>query len=187
MSRMCEELELYFDNEEFSDVTFRVQGKTIHAHRLVLASASEYYKKMFSLGFRESAASSSGRDDAIEILDCSYESFCDVLKYIYSGRLPNLETDFSEGYGKFGGQCGEEDFEERRMGNSQLQKACEILELADQYMLDHLKQVIERLLSNEVNPDTWSILLSHGRHCNADQLVALCEYFSRNSPESISA
>jgi len=42
------------DNEELCDVTFRVEGKTIHAVRALLAARSGYFRSMFFGGMRES-------------------------------------------------------------------------------------------------------------------------------------
>ena len=246
-------------SQEFSDVTFVVQGRQIFAHRLVLASASEYFKAMFSTGFREASTS----QKEIEIPYTSYESFLDVVSYIYSGKLPSFASVFppysnsrpGSGHGggalqrngSFmereresgqGGNVDEDDgqqaeetgqtegsiamgmsYEEEgfmrqqmkdqegggggrervvsdasnnleffaskggRMDEAQMQKACEILEMSDQYMLDHLKQVCERLLTFEVCDETVDFLLSHANDCQAEQLSRFCQYFARNSSQ----
>jgi hypothetical protein len=266
----------YFNETEFSDVTFVIQNKKIYAHRLILATASEYFKAMFLTGFRE------GGTSEIAIPFVSYDSFLDVVKYIYCGRLPAFEnvavaqtggagekgaasqrtysnggegdgyssggaprnipsTNQSGDGGLMDGYVGSDDdndivhqtesgvgmgmsYEEDgflrgdggaygsrnglseggvsedeggkggdrdsvlvkspvhgRMTPAQLEKACEILEMSDQYMLDHLKQVMEKLLTYEVTEETVDFLLTHAVNCQAEQLGNYCQYFARNN------
>lgn len=85
----------------------------------------------------------------IDIPDCSHRAFIAVMEYIYSGALPQADL------------------------------LVEVLELADRFFLDHLKQVCESRLC----PDTESaeFLLSVAQKTNANQLRAVCEHFLRNA------
>lgn len=43
-----------FNQNEFSDIKFVFEdGEAIHAHRVLLVSYSEYFRKLFASGFKE--------------------------------------------------------------------------------------------------------------------------------------
>ena len=42
-----------FNNQEFSDVTFTVEGRPFYAHRAILSILSEKYRVMFKVGMKE--------------------------------------------------------------------------------------------------------------------------------------
>ena len=117
---------------------------------------------MFGGQFKESQYEKNSVQSEMEMPDCRYECFTDVLSYVYSGSLPTI---FS------GGQILSED---------SLRKACEILELSDRFMLDHLKQVVEAVLSENVTEETVESLLEFGKGVQAHQLVRFCLHFLRN-------
>jgi len=62
-------LQHFFNESEFSDVTFVVEGKRIYGHKLMLCLVSDCFRAMFTTGFREST------EKEIEIPNCSYEAF----------------------------------------------------------------------------------------------------------------
>ena len=64
---------------------------------------------------------------------------------------------------------------------AQLRSACEILELSDRFMLDHLKQVMERCLARSVTEVTVEGLRDFARGVQAHQLVSYCDHFLRNA------
>jgi len=157
----------FFNDEEFSDVTFLVQGRRVYGHKMVLSIVSDCFRAMFTTGFRESEALE------IEIPDCSHAAFVAVMEYIYTGALPCcdlLNNGTAAGVG--GGQPQDPD------GN--LGRVVEMLELADRFILDHLKQICETLLQPCVNADTVEYLLAVAQKTNSLQLQAICEHFSRN-------
>ena len=45
------------DNPQFSDVTFVVEGRSVHAHKFILFARSEYFRRMFTSGYREASES----------------------------------------------------------------------------------------------------------------------------------
>jgi hypothetical protein len=67
-----------------------------------------------------------------------------------------------------------------------LARVVEMLELADRFFLDHLKQICESILQPAVTAETVEYLLSIAQKTNASQLQAICEHFLRNR-ESASA
>ncbi|CAG8542874.1 8336_t:CDS:2 [Ambispora gerdemannii] len=72
----------YLNDETFCDVEFILDcGRRVKAHRLVLGTASAYFKTLFTGGFLESFLST------IPIKDVTYSSFQAIINYIYTGNL----------------------------------------------------------------------------------------------------
>jgi len=148
----------FFNDEEFSDVTFLVQGQRVYGHKMVLSIVSDCFRAMFTTGFRESEALE------IEIPDCSHAAFLAVMEYIYTGTLP-LPPDADQ--------------------DRNLSRVVELLELADRFFLDHLKQICESLLQPMVNGETVEYLLSVAQKTNARQLQVICEHYARNRADGV--
>eukprot|EP01130_Rhizamoeba_saxonica_P008860 TRINITY_DN358_c0_g1_i3.p1 TRINITY_DN358_c0_g1~~TRINITY_DN358_c0_g1_i3.p1 ORF type:complete len:269 (-),score=48.67 TRINITY_DN358_c0_g1_i3:77-883(-) len=68
------------NNKFLSDVQFLVEGKTLYAHKIVLASRCEYFANLYRSGMKDSDASE------ITISDFSYECFSQFLNFIYTGK-----------------------------------------------------------------------------------------------------
>ena len=156
----------FFNDEDFSDVTFVVQGQKVYGHKMVLSIVSDCFRAMFTTGFRESQAME------IEIPDCSYEAFLAVMEYIYTGQTPKMDIT-PAGAGTANG-----------VRDINLSRIVEILELADRFFLDHLKQICETMLQPTVNSDTVEILLPVAQKTNAGQLQVVCEHFIRNQHDT---
>lgn len=110
---------------------------------------------MFSHSYRESEAGVE-----IEIPGVSYQSFLDMMNYIYTGQMPKL-------------QAGAD-------GDIEIQRALDLLEIADKFFLDNLKQMCEQMLVPTINNDTVEYMLSEALKTNASQLAAVCEHLLRN-------
>lgn len=83
------ELHAYLDrpgDEGFADVTLRVEGRPIRAHRLVLSMASPRFRAMFDRS--RGAEFVESKMSEIEIQEWSYEVFRVMLDYIYGGTYP---------------------------------------------------------------------------------------------------
>lgn len=78
------------DSQAFSDVTFIVEGKVVHAHRLVLSLMSEHFRAMFMSGFKEKF------QREILIPHISYQAFMLMLEFMYTGVPPDLSVYESE-------------------------------------------------------------------------------------------
>ena len=153
MSLLSRSLGRFCNDEEFSDVEFLVEGRVIHAHRVILSMLSERFRAMFSSGFIEST------QKQIRLDDIRYTTFMAMLEYLYSGKGPEIEHNDD---------------------NSSLLKIIELLRLSDQFMLDHLKQLCECRLQSAVSELNVDSILEHGAMFNADQLVQYCRHFKRN-------
>jgi hypothetical protein len=145
----------FFNDEEFSDVTFIVQGRKVYGHKMVLSIVSDCFRAMFTAGFRESESME------IEIPDCSYDAFLAVMEYIYTGDNPKVDHHGTD-------------------RGANISRVVDILELADRFFLDHLKQICETLLQPAVNGETVEYLLQVAQKTNAMQLQAICEHSLRN-------
>lgn len=165
--RLCH----FFNDEEFSDVTFIVEGRKVFGHKMVLSIVSDCFRAMFTTGFRESQALE------IEIPDCTHASFLAVMEYIYTGSLPKTIIDPKNKSTRSAQQTINIPMED-------LERVVELLELADRFFLDHLKQMCESLLQTAVGNDTVEYLLSIAQKTNAIQLQCICEHFVRNRYDS---
>jgi BTB/POZ domain/Kelch motif len=152
-------LQHFFNNSEFSDVTFLLEGGKyrVYGHKMVLSLASDCFRAMFTTGFREA--------DAVEmaIPDCTYEAFLATIEYMYTGVSPATRPILNS--------------PDR---DRNLSRLIEILELSDRFMLDHLKQTCECMLEKEATNETVEALLSVAVKTNSIQLQAICEHFIRN-------
>uniref|UniRef100_A0A182U6H8 BTB domain-containing protein n=1 Tax=Anopheles melas TaxID=34690 RepID=A0A182U6H8_9DIPT len=67
-------------NADNADVTFIVKGEHLPAHRIILATRSEYFRALLYGGLKES------KQNEIT-LDIPAKAFQYLMKYIYTGRL----------------------------------------------------------------------------------------------------
>jgi hypothetical protein len=148
----------FYNDEEFADVIFIVEGKKVYGHKLVLSTVSDCFRAMFMTGFRESGSGCT----EIEIPDTNYDIFLAMMEYIYTGKSPHINITESD------------------VG---IDRAIALLELSDQFFLYNLKQICERLLQPAVNIDTYSFLMSVAQKTNSAQLEMYCRYFERNLTE----
>jgi hypothetical protein len=68
----------FINNEHLSDIMITVGGKTVHAHRVVLAARCEYFRGLFDSGMRDASSHSIALDDI------SYPVFTVLLEYLYT-------------------------------------------------------------------------------------------------------
>jgi protein-L-isoaspartate(D-aspartate) O-methyltransferase len=87
VSSFGEEISKYVGNEEYSDIKFSVEDSLVPAHKLVLVSQSDHFRRMFAGSFKES------HDGVIKIFDCTAAMFMKVLEFIYSGNCAITEAD----------------------------------------------------------------------------------------------
>ncbi|XP_021345146.1 rho-related protein racA-like [Mizuhopecten yessoensis] len=81
--------ELYFNNPEMADVAFRVEGRTIYAHKVVLSARCKVMAAMFGGHFVEGQATLS----EVDIPATSAECFLALLEYLYTDHSPIEEID----------------------------------------------------------------------------------------------
>jgi RCC1 and BTB domain-containing protein len=76
------------NDEEFSDVTFMIEGQPIHAHRAILSQRCEHFAAMFRSGMREST------ERVIPIPNISRQAFLQLLEYLYTDSV-KIELELS--------------------------------------------------------------------------------------------
>ena len=168
--QLCERrLRHFYNDEEFSDVTFIVEGREIYGHKLILSLVSDCFQAMFTTkhgggtgGFRESSSDCT----EIEIPNCTYDAFLTMIEYIYTGQTPKVDVVVAS--------TGAAD------GHA-IERVVNLLEVADLYFLEHLKQLCERMLKPAITPETVEYFLQISQKTNAKQLEAVCLHLERNS------
>ncbi|KAE8697755.1 Regulatory protein NPR5 [Hibiscus syriacus] len=92
-------LSLLINGQAFSDVTFSVEGRLVHAHRCILAARSVFFRKFFCgpdppsgldpVGSRMSSggAPAGSRPCVIPVNSVGYEVFLLLLQFLYSGQV----------------------------------------------------------------------------------------------------
>ncbi|XVE95827.1 hypothetical protein REPUB_Repub02eG0166900 [Reevesia pubescens] len=96
-------LNLLINGQAFSDVTFSVEGRLVHAHRCILAARSLFFRKFFCgpdppsgldpVGSRMNPAATpaaGSRPGVIPVNSVGYEVFLLLLQFLYSGQVSIL-------------------------------------------------------------------------------------------------
>ncbi|XP_020229212.1 BTB/POZ domain and ankyrin repeat-containing protein COCH [Cajanus cajan] len=97
-------LNLLINGQAFSDVTFSVEGRLVHAHRCILAARSLFFRKFFCgpdppSGLDPTGPRINSRSGVIPVNSVGSEVFLLMLQFLYSGL----------GCGRTGGVgCGKE-------------------------------------------------------------------------------
>jgi len=133
--RLSEDLGALWDRQAFSDVTLCVDGREFHAHKALLAARSPVFNAMFE---HEMEERNSGR---VEIKDIDHEVLREMLRFIYTGKAPNLDK-----------------------------MAADLLAAADMYALERLKVMCEEALCSSLTIDSSSEVLVLADMHSADQL-----------------
>lgn len=125
---------LYGDTQ-LSDFKFIVEGQEFHIHKNILAARSPVFHKMFTGNFQEKKGKTS------EIFDASKEAFSELMRFIYVGKIRDLEKHVEE-----------------------------LLGLADRYEVSDLQKVCElKLMANLKDENAESIFqLAHRHQCNKE-------------------
>ncbi|CAA3008193.1 regulatory NPR5-like [Olea europaea subsp. europaea] len=79
-------LNLLINGQAFSDVTFSVEGRLVHAHRCILAARSLFFRKFFCTA-PPSSPRGSNSPAIITVDSVSYEAFLLMLQFLYSGQV----------------------------------------------------------------------------------------------------
>jgi hypothetical protein len=160
MKMMRDTMGTFLNNKEFSDITFLVDGKVVYGHKVVLSLLSETFRTMFTCGFRESS-------QAQIPIEMDYNIFMLMMEYLYTGKARKItKLDL---------------WVDDSLDTDSVETVCDLMQAADQFLLDHLKQICESILKNVVNDETVSYLLERAMQCNAQQLIAVCYHLQRNS------
>ena len=138
-------------------ITCKPTGRfqTFKAHKIVLASVSDYWKSMFTLKFRESST------PKIELQD-DPSTVKVLLHYIYTNKFvePLHEDDVTK----------------------QLENLLDQLEMSGKWFLLSFKHSIENYLSDAhwIRPETVKSILECSKMYNADRLARVCEQYIKD-------
>ena len=131
------DLESMVDNPQFSDVGFVVEGRTVHAHKFILFARSEYFRRMFTSGYRESSQAT------ITIPDVRYEVFLAVLGFLYTGKArdidPAMAVDVLGVANLYSIDPLKRICADLIMRSVNVQNAAAVLQAADTYGVSHLR------------------------------------------------
>eukprot|EP00297_Palpitomonas_bilix_P005055 CAMPEP_0113875200 /NCGR_PEP_ID=MMETSP0780_2-20120614/4800_1 /TAXON_ID=652834 /ORGANISM="Palpitomonas bilix" /LENGTH=645 /DNA_ID=CAMNT_0000861143 /DNA_START=98 /DNA_END=2035 /DNA_ORIENTATION=+ /assembly_acc=CAM_ASM_000599 len=130
----------FFKNEEFSDVVIDVDGHSIPAHRVILASASPYFRALFTSGMKEV------EESTIKLEEVGKDAFDCALQYMYNGCIPPKSENVSNiellHIANYLGLKQLEDIMQKEIGKTlSADSVAGVLEAADRLSLLTLKEV----------------------------------------------
>lgn len=78
----------FFQNQTFADVIINVKGKTLYAHKIILAAHSSIFEKMLECH--------TGAIQTINIDEHDYETIATLLEYMYNGKVNGLAPGIAD-------------------------------------------------------------------------------------------
>jgi len=142
------------ERQNFTDVTFLVEGRELPAHRVLLALFSEHFRAMLASGMRESF------ENRVPIEGVPYEAFRALLHFLYSGELEESA----------GGAAG---------SAARVAWYLDLIHAADQFCVEPLKAVCEERMSMLVADDNVESIRAHADFAHAPQLREYCDWMLR--------
>ncbi|KAL6953827.1 hypothetical protein U1Q18_046957 [Sarracenia purpurea var. burkii] len=125
-NRLSEDFGSILKNGKFADVTILVNGTEYPVHKTILAARSAVFSAMFEQhGMQES------EKNRIDVTDISQNVMEEMLRYIYTGNVGNLD-----------------------------ELADDLFEAADKYDLGELKALCENFLNNDLSIDNAASTLA---------------------------
>ena len=83
--RFFKSLHEFRSNGSFCDISIRIDGRTVQAHRIVLAASIPYFKAMFNSNMEHTWMEN--RSSEVEIKEeIAYTAFSAIIDYAYSGN-----------------------------------------------------------------------------------------------------
>lgn len=84
---VLDDFERQLEADQFHDFTITAPcGTQIHAHKFVLAARSPVFQAMITRDMKEKA------NNAVEIEDIIYDALKEMIRFMYTGKLGNLDT-----------------------------------------------------------------------------------------------
>lgn len=156
-------------SENFSDITFSIEGEKVPAHKAILATQCKYFSAMFQSGLMKED------EDASVKLDVPLREFNIILAYIYTGKM---KAEDEEEALQVLSLCQEylltdlsDKIEEKFRPKITMENVFKILKLSTALGLDsiitmccefiakNLKVVLESERLNELTTKTWEYIL----------------------------
>ncbi|XP_065202413.1 speckle-type POZ protein-like [Planococcus citri] len=139
-----------FLNPKFSDVTICINGKEYPSHKVILSSRSKVFEAMFQHDLQENQTS------RIQVNDINEVVFLEILRFIYTGKVENLDS-----------------------------LASELLPVADRYDLRKLKIICENALIGKLSAKTAASILILADMCDAKDLKNQTVEFIKSHSEDV--
>lgn len=86
MQSTMKNMKKLINDPTFSDITLVVEGKPLYLHKAILATQCEHFKKMFSIGMKES------KQNEIEIKSWPFNTYLTMVEYLYTGIVENFDA-----------------------------------------------------------------------------------------------
>lgn len=134
--------ENYVGNESYSDVKFVIEGRELHAHRLILHSScsTKVFSRMFDSDSQDSQAGAT-----IEIKGTTYAAFKHLLHFLYTGQLlesQSFEPALPSGVRK----CDHDTLNVVAANELSDDTLEELMHLGERYLVLPLQQQVARLM-----------------------------------------
>jgi len=133
--KMSSDFNFLLESGQFSDVTIKCEGTRLSCHKVILGTRSPVFNAMFIHNMTEN------QRKEIDIEDLDIETVKDMLKYMYAGKIDNLNT-----------------------------RSPRLLEAADKYQLPELKEICEEVLCLALDADICLECLVLADLHNAEEL-----------------
>ena len=127
-------------NNLFMDVTLIADGREFKAHKVILASQSQFFKSRFS-GRWKSPTAGGTSDERVEMTDIPVVAMDAILSYVYTGKVADIEKI-----------------------------AYQLLPVAEEYGIAGLQKICEEELINSLTTNTVINTLIHATTHNAPNL-----------------
>nr|KAG5688856.1 hypothetical protein BaRGS_005231 [Batillaria attramentaria] len=178
--RLSEDLGQLFQSSSFSDVFLCVGGHEFRVHKSILAARSPVFYAMFEHEMTES------KRNRVEITDVDHDVMREMLRFIYTGKAPNLDKMADEllaAADKYALERLKVMCEEALCSNLMIDNVCEILVLADLHSADQLKShaidFINSHATDVMDSAGWKDIITTHPHLIAEAFRALA---SQQSP-----
>ncbi|KAJ8675228.1 hypothetical protein QAD02_011014 [Eretmocerus hayati] len=147
-----DELGELIGEEKFSDVTLAVEGNKLYAHKCILAKKSEVFASIFTHNMEQNERA------VVNIDDVAYDVMREVLRFIYAGRVDNLE-----------------------------EVAMALFKAADKYLIESLKSLCEFHLIQKIDAKNVLEYLNFSSLYNAPALRHRCLNFLRSNAKNVAS
>ncbi|XP_002735147.1 speckle-type POZ protein-like [Saccoglossus kowalevskii] len=172
--RLADDLGILWEKSSFSDVTLSVSGREYQAHKAILAARSPVFNAMFEHEMEEKKL------NRVEITDVDHEVLREMLRFIYTGKAPNLEKmadDLLSAADKYALERLKVMCEEALCTNLSVENVCDVLVLADLHSADQLKGVAIDFINSHamdvMDTSGWKSMVRSHPHLVADAFRAL--------------
>ncbi|XP_032458041.1 speckle-type POZ protein B [Nasonia vitripennis] len=143
LQRLRDNYEALINDEKFSDVALVSDGKTVRAHKCILAKRSPVFAAMFGTEMRETI------ENTVEITDVKYDILVEMIRFVYAEKVNDIDALASElavAADKYALDGLKKYCEQTLMKNLCIGNVFARLQLADTLLMDKLKEKAIKLM-----------------------------------------